>query len=62
MLNPATRHGAAMLDHMVNQQAQIIAYNNDFQMASLVMLPSLALLLMRRHEPPPTVAVPATGD
>ena len=44
MLNPATRHGAAMLDQMVSQQAQIIAYNNDFRMASLVVVPSLLLL------------------
>jgi MFS transporter, DHA2 family, multidrug resistance protein len=64
MLNPATRHGVAMLDHMVNQQAQIIAYNNDFRMASLIVVPSLLLLfLMRRHETRPAVAVPAAaGD
>jgi DHA2 family multidrug resistance protein len=64
MLDPATRHGAAMLDHLVNQQAQIIAYNNDFRMASLVVVPSLLLLLlMRRHNPPPAMAVPAAaGD
>jgi DHA2 family multidrug resistance protein len=71
LLNPATRHGAAMLDRMVNQQAQIIAYNNDFRAMALVVVPSLLLLfVMRRHERPaaPTVpaseaaAVPAAGD
>jgi DHA2 family multidrug resistance protein len=68
MLNPATRHGAAMLDQMVSQQAQIIAYNNDFRMASLVVVPSLLLLLlMRRHDSRPAVSVPvaaapAAGD
>ena len=51
MLDPATRHGAAVLDQMINQQAQIIAFNNDFRMMSLVVVPPLLLLLvMRRHE------------
>jgi hypothetical protein len=31
ILDPTTRHGAATLDHMINHQAQIIAYNNDFR-------------------------------
>ena len=35
MLNPATRHGAALLDQMVTHQAQIIAYNNDFRLMML---------------------------
>ena len=35
MLDPATRHGAAMLDGMINHQAQIIAFNNDFRMMSV---------------------------
>jgi DHA2 family multidrug resistance protein len=53
LLNPATRHGAAMLDRMVNQQAEIIAYNNDFRLMTLTILPPLALLLlMRRHARP----------
>jgi hypothetical protein len=34
VLIPATRHGAALLDQMIDQQAQIIAYNNDFRMMS----------------------------
>jgi MFS transporter, DHA2 family, multidrug resistance protein len=71
MLNPATRHGAAMLDRMIDHQAQTIAYNNDFRVMSLVVVPSLLLLLvMRRHERPsaPPVnrrgaaAAPAAGD
>jgi DHA2 family multidrug resistance protein len=70
MLDPATRHGAALLDQMVNQQAQIISYNNDFRMMALVVLPSLVLLLvMRRHDPRPVAVVvpeaapaPAAGD
>ena len=58
-LDPATRHGAALLDQMINHQAQIIAFNNDFRMMSIVVVPPLLLLLlMRRHQrPPPPVVV-----
>ena len=50
-LDPATAHGAALLDEMINHQAQIIAFNNDFRMMSIVVVPPLLLLLlMRRHE------------
>jgi DHA2 family multidrug resistance protein len=65
MLDPATRHGAAALDQMINHQAQIIAYNADFRLMSLVVVPPLLLLLvMRRHErpPPQPSAAPAAGD
>ena len=62
MLDPASRHGAAMLDQMINHQAQIIAFNNDFRMMTFVVVPPLLLLLvMRRHERQP-VAAPAAGD
>ncbi len=59
MLNPATRQGAVLLDQMVNHQAQIIAYNNDFRLMMLTIVPPLLLLfLMRRHAQP----TPAAGD
>ncbi len=59
MLNPATRHGAMLLDQMVTHQAQIIAYNNDFRLMMLTIIPPLLLLfLMRRHARP----MPAAGD
>jgi DHA2 family multidrug resistance protein len=62
MLDPTTRHGAAMLDQMINHQAQIIAFNNDFRMMTFVVVPPLLLLLvMRKHERRP-VAAPAAGD
>ena len=62
MLDPATRHGAAVLDQMINHQAQIIAFNNDFRMMTFVVVPPLLLLLvMRKHERRPAVA-PAAGD
>ena len=50
VLDPFSRHGAALLDEMINHQAQIIAYNNDFRMMTLTIVPPLLLLfLMRRH-------------
>jgi len=52
MIDPGSPHGAALLDQMVNRQALIIAYNNDFLMMSMVVIPSLALLtLLRRRKP-----------
>ena len=42
MLDPATRHGAALLNQMITQQAQIIAYNNDFRLMTLTVLPPMA--------------------
>jgi DHA2 family multidrug resistance protein len=51
-LNPATRQGAAMLDHIINQQAQVIAYMDDYKMMIFTTLPALLLLfLMRRARP-----------
>ncbi len=49
MLDATTRHGAAMLDGMINQQATIIAYVDDFKLMMLSALPTFLLLpLMRR--------------
>ena len=33
---------------MINRQAQIIAYNNDFRMMALIVVPPLLLLLLMR--------------
>jgi DHA2 family multidrug resistance protein len=55
-LDPATRHGAAMLDQMVNHQAQIIAYVNDYVLMIFTTMPALLLLLLMRrprHVPAP---------
>ena len=43
--NPMQAHGAAVLDQIVNQQAQIIAYIDDYWMMIFTTLPSLLLLL-----------------
>jgi MFS transporter, DHA2 family, multidrug resistance protein len=57
-LDPATHHGAALLDQMIGHQAQIIAFNNDFRLMTLVVVPPLILLLfMRRHARPAPLAV-----
>jgi DHA2 family multidrug resistance protein len=55
--NPATAHGAAALDQVVNQQAQIIAYIDDYKMMIFTTLPSLLLLLLMRR--PRGAAAPA---
>jgi DHA2 family multidrug resistance protein len=56
MLNPATQHGAILLDQMVTHQAEIIAYNNDFRLMILTIIPPLLLLLLMRRHARPAVA------
>jgi len=58
--NPATPHGAAVLDQMVNHQAQIIAYIDDYKVMIFTTLPSLLLLLLMRR-PKTTGAAPAAA-
>jgi DHA2 family multidrug resistance protein len=45
-LDPATRHGAAMLDHIINQQAQIIAYIDDYKLLMIATLAAVLLLVV----------------
>jgi MFS transporter, DHA2 family, multidrug resistance protein len=47
-LDPATGHGATLLDQMVNQQAQIVAYANVYVLLIMTTLPAWLLLLMMR--------------
>ncbi|HVC59052.1 MAG TPA: DHA2 family efflux MFS transporter permease subunit [Acetobacteraceae bacterium] len=47
--DPATHHGAAVLDQVINQQAQITAYIDDYHMMIFTTLPSLLLLLLMRR-------------
>jgi DHA2 family multidrug resistance protein len=57
MLDPQTPLGAQMLDAMVNGQAQIIAYIDDYKLMMLTTLPALLLLfLMRRPGAAPAAA------
>jgi DHA2 family multidrug resistance protein len=52
-LDPSTIHGAATLDQMINRQALIIAYNDDFLLMTWVTIPTLILLAMMRRAGPP---------
>jgi DHA2 family multidrug resistance protein len=48
MLDPATTQGAALLNEMIDRQAQIIAFNNDYRILMFAAaIPLLLLLLMR---------------
>ncbi len=58
-LNPATAHGAALLDRIINQQAQIIAYVDDYKLMIFTTLPALLLLLLMRR---PRSAAPASAE
>jgi MFS transporter, DHA2 family, multidrug resistance protein len=55
--------GAAMLDGLVNQQAQIIAYSNVYTLMIFIALPSLFLLVFMRHRQkvPGSAGRPATS-
>jgi DHA2 family multidrug resistance protein len=56
-LDPSTARGAQILDAIVNRQAQIIAYNDDYKLMTLITLPTLLLLfIMRRPNAPPKAA------
>ncbi|HSU06231.1 MAG TPA: DHA2 family efflux MFS transporter permease subunit [Acetobacteraceae bacterium] len=58
-LNFATPHGAAMLDRIINQQAQIIAYMDDYKLMIFTTLPAILLLFLMRR---PRAAGPAPGN
>ena len=47
--DPATRQGAALLDKVINHQAQIIAYIDDYKMMVFTTAPMLLLLLLMRR-------------
>jgi DHA2 family multidrug resistance protein len=49
LLDPTTSHGAEMLTQMIERQAQIIAFSNDFRMMTWVVVPPLLLLLFMRR-------------
>jgi MFS transporter, DHA2 family, multidrug resistance protein len=58
--NPMVNHGAAMLDQVINQQAQIISYVDDYWLMIFTTAPALLLLLLMRR---PRTGVPkAPGE
>jgi len=48
-LSPTTSQGQQVLNGLINQQAQIVAYNDDFKLMMLTSLPMLFLLLLMRR-------------
>ena len=46
--DPTTRHGAMMLDRIINEQAQIVAYANDYFLLIMATVPAWLLLLVVR--------------
>ncbi len=59
--DPSTHHGAAALDQIVQRQAQIIAYLDDFKLLIFTSLPALLLLLLLRR-PAKTTAAGAPAE
>jgi DHA2 family multidrug resistance protein len=49
--NPHTLHGSVLLDQVVNQQAQIISYANDYVLLICTTLPAALLLVVMRKPP-----------
>jgi DHA2 family multidrug resistance protein len=47
-LDPANGQGAALLDRIINEQAQIVAYANVYMLLIMATLPAWLLLLMMR--------------
>ncbi len=58
MLNPGGAGGASLLDSIINTQAQIIAYIDDYRLLLVIIVPSMACLLLMRRPP---VSAPATA-
>ena len=48
LIDPATHHGLALIDKIVNQQAMIVAYADDYVLLIVTTLPAWLLLLLMR--------------
>jgi DHA2 family multidrug resistance protein len=57
MLNPATPGGASLLNSIINTQAQIIGYIDDYKFMLLTMIPAVACLLLMKKPPDAAVAM-----
>lgn len=51
LLDTSTLKGISMLDQMIAREAQIVAFANDYQMLSLMVIPPLLLLLTMSRPP-----------
>ncbi len=61
LLDPATAKGAGLLDAIITREATIVAFANDYQMLSFMVIPPLLLLFLMRRPPrvAPAPAAPA---
>jgi DHA2 family multidrug resistance protein len=57
--DPSTPHGAALLDQIVQRQAQIIAYLDDYKLLIFTSLPALLLLLLLKRPARTAATAPA---
>ena len=62
VVDPLARRGAAVLDQVINQQAQIIAYVDDYVLMICTTLPALLLLLLMRRPRLAAARVPASDS
>jgi MFS transporter, DHA2 family, multidrug resistance protein len=51
LLDPGTTRGAGLLDAMITREAQIVAFANDYQILSVMVLPPLLVLFIMRRPP-----------
>ncbi len=51
MLNPATTQGAALLNSIIDRQASIIGYLDDFKLMMLLTIPAILVLFMIKKPP-----------
>jgi DHA2 family multidrug resistance protein len=56
-LDPASKHGAALLDQMINQQSLIIAYLDDYKLLIFTTVPAILCLLLMQN--PKHAALPS---
>jgi DHA2 family multidrug resistance protein len=61
LLDPSTARGAGLLDSIITREAQIVAFANDYQLLSLMVIPPLLVLFLMRRPPriAPAAAKPA---
>ena len=61
LLDPLTPRGAGLLDALITREAQIVAFANDYQLLSLMVLPPLLVLFFMRRPPTMAPARPAAA-
>ena len=62
MLDPKTPGGAALLNSIIDTQANIIGYIDDFKFMLLLTIPAIAVLFMMKKPPAPSVTTGGSRD